>query len=117
MHKTMTLDVGEFMRRFLLHVLPTGFHRIWHYGIFANAGRKANLALARALLHVPAPPPHQGTSYRTDCANVHLPALWCAGGDHRHLLADPPDSRAATIPRCSAMNNFASTICSYELRP
>lgn len=57
MHKTMTLDVGEFMRRFLLHVLPTGFHRIWHYGIFANAGRKANLALARALLHVPAPPP------------------------------------------------------------
>ena len=55
MHKTMTLDVGEFMRRFLLHVLPTGFHRIRHYGILANAGRKANLALARALLQVPAP--------------------------------------------------------------
>ena len=55
MHKTMTLDAGEFMRRFLLHVLPTGFHRIRHYGIFANAGRKANLALARALLHVPVP--------------------------------------------------------------
>lgn len=55
MHKTMTLDPGEFMRRFLLHVLPTGFHRIRHYGIFANAGRKVNLALARALLHVPTP--------------------------------------------------------------
>jgi hypothetical protein len=55
LHKTMTLGVGEFMRRFLLHVLPTGFHRIRHYGIFANAARKANLALARALLHVPAP--------------------------------------------------------------
>lgn len=55
MHKIMTLDAGEFMRRFLLHVLPTGFHRIRHYGMFANAGRKANLALARALLHVPAP--------------------------------------------------------------
>ena len=55
MHKTMTLDPGEFMRRFLLHVLPTGFHRIRHYGIFANAGRKANLALAPALLHVPTP--------------------------------------------------------------
>jgi len=54
-HKTMTLDVGEFMRRFLLHVLPAGFHRIRHYGILANAGRKANLALARALLQVPAP--------------------------------------------------------------
>ena len=55
LHKTMTLDVDEFMRRFLLHVLPTGFHRIRHYGIFANATRKANLALARALLHMPAP--------------------------------------------------------------
>jgi hypothetical protein len=55
LHKTMTLGVGEFMRRFLLHVLPTGFHRIRHYGIFANAVRKANLARARALLHVPAP--------------------------------------------------------------
>ncbi len=55
LHKTMTLDVGEFMRRFLLHVLPTGFHRIRHYGIFANPTRKANLALARALLHVPEP--------------------------------------------------------------
>ncbi|MEO5933612.1 MAG: IS91 family transposase [Duganella sp.] len=55
LHKTMTLGVGEFMRRFLLHVLPTGFHRIRHYGIFANATRKANLTLARALLHVPAP--------------------------------------------------------------
>ena len=55
MHKTMTLDAGEFMRRFLLHVLPTGFHRIRHYGIFANAVRKANLELARALLHAPAP--------------------------------------------------------------
>jgi hypothetical protein len=55
MHKTMTLGVDEFMRRFLLHVLPSGFHRIRHYGLFANAGRKANLATVRALLHVPAP--------------------------------------------------------------
>lgn len=44
-----------FRRRFLLHVLPTGFHRIRHYGILANAKRKANLALARTLLHVPPP--------------------------------------------------------------
>ena len=56
-HKTMTLAAGEFIRRFLLHVLPTGFHRIRHYGLLANAGRKANLALARELLNVPAPPP------------------------------------------------------------
>ena len=54
-HKTMTLGADEFMRRFLLHVLPGGFHRIRHYGLLANASRKANLARARELLHaVPA---------------------------------------------------------------
>jgi Putative transposase/Transposase zinc-binding domain len=51
-YKTMTLSAQEFMRRFLLHVLPSGFHRIRHYGLIANAGRKGNLARARALLHV-----------------------------------------------------------------
>jgi hypothetical protein len=56
-YKTMSLAAGEFIRRFLLHVLPTGFHRIRHYGLLANAGRKQNLALARALLEVPAPTP------------------------------------------------------------
>lgn len=52
-HKTMTLDTGEFMRRFLLHVLPGGFHRIRHYGLLANCNRAACLALARQLLQVP----------------------------------------------------------------
>jgi len=49
-HKTMTLEAGEFMRRFLLHVLPAGFHRIRHYGLLANVGRRENLARARRLL-------------------------------------------------------------------
>ena len=49
-HKTMTLDPDEFIRRFLLHVLPSGFHRIRHYGLLANTTRKDNLALARELL-------------------------------------------------------------------
>jgi hypothetical protein len=49
-HKIMTLTPEEFMRRFLLHVLPAGFHRIRHYGLLANSARTANLALARALL-------------------------------------------------------------------
>jgi hypothetical protein len=53
--KLMTLSSQEFMRRFLLHVLPRGFHRIRHYGLLAHARRKANLATARALLHAPAP--------------------------------------------------------------
>ncbi|PJC18122.1 MAG: IS91 family transposase [Comamonadaceae bacterium CG_4_9_14_0_8_um_filter_57_21] len=51
-HKTMTLEPGEFMRRFLLHVLPSGFHRIRHYGLIANNARKEKLALARELLQV-----------------------------------------------------------------
>ena len=51
-YKTMTLSADEFMRRFLLHVLPGGFHRIRHYGLLANAGRRENLARARELLHV-----------------------------------------------------------------
>jgi len=46
----MTLDAHEFIRRFLLHVLPNGFHRIRHYGLFANAARAENAAKARALL-------------------------------------------------------------------
>jgi hypothetical protein len=48
--KTMTLEPGEFMRRFLLHVLPGGFHRIRHYGLLANGSRKASLAVVRELL-------------------------------------------------------------------
>ena len=53
MHRTMQLTCDEFMRRFLLHVLPTGFHRIRHYGLLAS---KAKLNMARQALHV-APPP------------------------------------------------------------
>jgi hypothetical protein len=48
-------DVDEFIRRFLIHVLPDGFHRIRHYGLFANANRAGNIALARRLLGVPDP--------------------------------------------------------------
>ena len=56
-YKVMTLDADEFIRRFLIHVLPDGFHRIRHYGLFANANRAGNIALARQLLGVPDPPP------------------------------------------------------------
>jgi hypothetical protein len=51
-YKTMTLSANEFIRRFLLHVLPRGFHRIRHYGIIANTGRTENLTRVRELLHV-----------------------------------------------------------------
>ena len=54
-YKTMTLETSEFIRRFLIHVLPKGFHRIRHFGLFANASRIHNLTQARELLRVPPP--------------------------------------------------------------
>ena len=55
--KTMTLGAHEFIRRFLIHVLPKGFHRIRHYGLFANGNRTESIAKARELLAVAPPPP------------------------------------------------------------
>jgi hypothetical protein len=49
-YTTMTLATHEFIRRFLMHVLPKGFHRIRHYGLLANGNRAAAIAKARALL-------------------------------------------------------------------
>jgi Putative transposase/Transposase zinc-binding domain len=54
-YKVMRLAIDEFIRRFLIHVLPDGFHRIRHYGLFANGGRADNIARARHLLNVPTP--------------------------------------------------------------
>jgi hypothetical protein len=51
----MRLHPHEFIRRLLMHVLPKGFHRIRHYGLFANANRAENIAIARALLNVVPP--------------------------------------------------------------
>jgi hypothetical protein len=58
-YKTMTLAAGEFIRRFLTHVLPSGFHRIRHYGLFANGDRVRNIARVRNLLAMPTPEPDQ----------------------------------------------------------
>ena len=55
-YKSMTLATDEFIRRFLIHVLPHGFRRIRHYGLFANGNRAANIAHARDLLTVPSRP-------------------------------------------------------------
>jgi hypothetical protein len=63
--KLMTLAIDEFIRRFLIHVLPAGFHRIRHYGLFANARRADNIARARQLLNVPAPQNEPSNADRT----------------------------------------------------
>jgi len=57
--KVMTLEPFEFIRRFLLHTLPDGFHRIQHYGFLANGHRAAKLALCRSLLDVASPSGNQ----------------------------------------------------------
>jgi len=73
--KTMTLEPDEFMRRFLLHVLPSGFHRIRHYGLLANAGRRGHLARMRELLHV-APEVHSPDDTEALDA-IHQPVFVC----------------------------------------
>jgi hypothetical protein len=65
-YKTMTLATNEFIRRFLMHVLPRGFHRIRHYGLFANTTRAENIARARELLAVPLRPSEPDTAETTD---------------------------------------------------
>ena len=60
-YTTMTLDVGEFIRRFLSHVLPKGIHRIRHYGLFASSNRTKTIEVVRKLLDL-APPAAGGTS-------------------------------------------------------
>ena len=71
----MTLHPHEFIRRFLIHVLPTGFHRIRHYGLLAGGVKVDNLALARKLLDVaPAPEPEPTAS---DPATPAAPCPCC----------------------------------------
>ena len=62
--KVMTLAADEFIRRFLLHAVPDGFHRIRHIGFLANGHRTAKLALCRALLAAPTPDPPPPENYR-----------------------------------------------------
>jgi hypothetical protein len=66
-NKTMTLAADEFVRRFLLHVLPAGFHRIRHDGVLANPSRRENLSKIRALLHV-APEAVEPAADASSCA-------------------------------------------------
>jgi hypothetical protein len=68
-YKTMTLSIYEFIRRFLLHVLPPGFHRIRHYGMVSNAQRKDCLPKVRELLNKVAPKEIQETSTETSPSN------------------------------------------------
>ncbi len=78
--KVMTLEVDEFIRRFLIHVLPSGFHRIRYYGLFANGGRAKNLVRARQLLKVPAPPVEPEATAGSDEPPMLAQPCPCCGG-------------------------------------
>jgi hypothetical protein len=80
--KVMTLAVGEFMRRFLMHVLPDGFHRIRHYGLFANGRRVENLAICRERLGVSSQSKGSGGIGQGDQPKVadDPPRCPCCGG-------------------------------------
>ena len=82
--KTMMLAPAEFIRHFLIHVLPKGLHRIRHYGLFANGNRAANLARARELLGVPvsepeATPEPAATPELEQAKTLPQPCPWCGG--------------------------------------
>jgi hypothetical protein len=75
----MTLDVGEFIRRFLIHVLPKGFHRIRHYGLFASANRAETITRARELLGLATPVADEAVEI-DPAAQVLAQACPCCGG-------------------------------------
>jgi len=94
-HRTMTLHADEFIRRFLVHVLPQGFHRIRHYGLLASAGRKANLARARELLAVPM----TDEPAAPDASSNPKPPCPCCGGRMVVIEILKPTFRARAPPR------------------
>jgi Putative transposase/Transposase zinc-binding domain len=108
-YRTMTLSADEFIRRFLLHVLPKGFHRIRHYGLLASAGCKPNIARAKELIAAPMseaePPPAAQDTANPDPTTDHRPPCPCCGG--RMMIVEvlarsaaprgPPSSAASEI--------------------
>jgi predicted Zn-ribbon and HTH transcriptional regulator len=77
--KVMRLATGEFIRRFLIHVLPDGFHRIRHYGLLASAGRKARIAKIRNLLSAEQPPQKPDASIEVIPLTLREPCPDCGG--------------------------------------
>ncbi len=103
-HKLMRLSANEFVRRFLLHVLPRGFQRIRHFGLLANRTRAANLQRCRELLHV-----HPGAPQREEPEDYHDRyerltgvSLWdcpsCGRGRMICIETLPPSSRPRGPP-------------------
>jgi Putative transposase len=110
-YKTMTLATHEFIRRFLIHVLPKGLHRIRDYGLFANGNRAANIARARELLAVPSCSKSAETSETTAVDEprvLPLPAALRRPHDHHRDLRGPLSAK--TSPRDPDNSGSASIL-------
>lgn len=106
--KLMTLAAGELIRRFLLHTLPDGFHRIRHYGLFANGHRAAKIALCRKLLAAPATPANgDGSDHDKVPANTDPPPCPCCGG--RMTIIETLDAAYARGARAHGARRFDSS--------
>jgi hypothetical protein len=106
--KVLTLEAGEFIRRFLLHVLPRGFMRIRHYGLLANRAKRLKLAHARSALDQPplVPQPSQPESVEAfwlrvakrdihQCPHCHAGRMVLIASLHSQLARGPPASPRA----------------------
>src|SRR5215471_14664915 len=104
-YKVMTLDTNEFIRRFLMHVSPQGFHRIRHYGLLNNAARARNIARIRELLAVPLIPIDAIKAATTNPEEPKAPehACPCCGSRMRiietFLPGQQPKQRSTPLPR------------------
>jgi hypothetical protein len=99
----MTLSPGEFMRRFLLHVLPDGFQRIRHYGFLANGTRQARLARIRELLP-PAPQQKLGPGSSEDAATTTV------ASEDNSAESAPEDAWQPTCPECGGEMQIVETV-------
>ena len=100
----MTLTPHEFIRRFLIHVLPRGFHRIRHYGLLASGRRAANIAQARELLAVPSPSQQPDTSAAVTIDQPRMLPRPCPGCGGRMFIIETfargcqPKHRPTPVP-------------------
>ena len=103
--KLMTLATGEFIRRFLIHVLPSGFHRIRHYGLFASSKRAENITRARQLLAAPKPQSENPAAGAADSNEPQTPSHPCPCCGGRMIVIEvfergcSPRARPASVIR------------------
>ena len=105
--------IAEFIRRFLIHVLPSGFHRIRHYGLFANGGRAENLARARQLLAMPTPDRELGDGQTADPDEPPISVLACSCCGGRMIVIETFDPGA---PRAHHQRSRSGSTA-YDHRP